>query len=258
MGTIYKVNCKTIKEIDIVLETFSNKNISLCFKDQPVKFTDEYTTRTGFLSQDGIIKLVSDVVPCNLVIQYIQLPNVEKTIVRQIHESFLASDPQLQYFNIDYLNNKFREPQLSHNSLLLDGIDLLSTFQDVINHEMRAGTWYTHMTDTSNIKSKLEDIKVAIENTIYTWLHYGIYIVIGIISLNLFIGPFYLFIKIILCFKTTLYLKNLAVRKSDSEKHVKFEMKPLTAGPIDEMCDELFRSNMSLYSVRKEENMNNI
>ncbi|CAF1103479.1 unnamed protein product [Brachionus calyciflorus] len=96
MGTIYKVNCKTIKEMDIVLETFSNKNSSLCFKDQPVKFTDENTTRTGFLSQDGIIKLVSDVVPCNRVIQYIQLPNVEKTIVRQRHESFLASDSQLQ------------------------------------------------------------------------------------------------------------------------------------------------------------------
>ncbi|CAF1022634.1 unnamed protein product, partial [Brachionus calyciflorus] len=215
------------------------KNSSLCFKDQQVKMHRKHH-KDWFLKSRCYNKTCLGTF---LVIE---------------HESFLASDSQLQYFNNDYLNNKFREPQLSHNSLLLDGIDLLSTFEEVINHEMTAGTWYTHMTDTLNIKYKLVDIKVAIENTIYTWLNYGIYIVIGIISLILVIGLFYLFIKIIFCLKTRALLKNLAVRKIDGEKHVKFEMKPLTVRPIDEMCDEIFRSNMSLYSVRKEENLNNV
>ncbi|CAF0995136.1 unnamed protein product [Brachionus calyciflorus] len=39
-----------------------------------------------------------------------------KTIVRQRHESFVASDSQLNYYNKDYLSNKIKEPQLSHNS----------------------------------------------------------------------------------------------------------------------------------------------
>ncbi|CAF0995853.1 unnamed protein product, partial [Brachionus calyciflorus] len=149
-------NCKKIKEIEVVSETFSNKTLAFCFKDQPIKFLDENVTRTGCLTQDGIIKIVSDVV------QYIQLPIQDKTLVRQPHETFLASDSQIQYFNIDYLANKVKEPQLSHNVLLLDGIVLLSSFQEVMNHEMTAGTWYTHMSDTS----KLIDVKIAIENTI--------------------------------------------------------------------------------------------
>ena len=136
MGTVYKVNCKIIKEIEVMMETFSNKSLSICFKDQPIRYIEDNTTWTGFLSQDGIIKPISELIPCNRIIQYIQLPNIDKTIVRQRHESFVASDSQLNYFNIDYLSNKIREPQLSHNSLLLDGIDLLSTFKEVVNHEM--------------------------------------------------------------------------------------------------------------------------
>ncbi|CAF1135801.1 unnamed protein product, partial [Brachionus calyciflorus] len=244
---------KSVKDIEeknelLIRECQDFKSILNIFSRLEDRFLTHYLSDgsriTLYTTMGTIYK--SRNIPCNRVIKYIQLPNVEKTIVR--HESFLASDSQLQYFNIDYLNNKFREPQLPHNSLLLDGIDLLSTFQEVINQEMTAGTWYTHMTDTSNIKSKLVDIKVAIENTIYTWLNYGIYIVIEIISLILVIGLFYPFIKIIFCLKTRALLKNFAVRKIDGEKHVKFEMKPLTARPIDEMCDEIFRSNMSLYS----------
>ncbi|CAF0957951.1 unnamed protein product [Brachionus calyciflorus] len=113
LGTIYKVNCKKIKEIEV----------------------DENVTRTGYLTQDGIIKIVSDVVPCSRVIQYIQLPIQDKTLVRQRHETFLASDSQIQYLNIDSLANKVKEPQLSHNALLLDGIDLLSSFQEVFSSE---------------------------------------------------------------------------------------------------------------------------
>ena len=116
MGTVYKVNCIPIYKIEVFLETFSNKNKSLCFKEQPIKYIEDKFSRTGFLTQDGIIKSVSEIVACNRIIQYIQLPNLDKTIVRQRHESFLATDSQLQFFNLNILTNKIREPQLSHNS----------------------------------------------------------------------------------------------------------------------------------------------
>ncbi|CAF1051560.1 unnamed protein product, partial [Brachionus calyciflorus] len=253
MGTVYKVNCKIIKEIEVMMETFSNKSLSMCFKDQPIRYIEDNTTRTGFLSQDGIIKPISELIPCNRIIQYIQLPNIDKTIVRQRHESFVASDSQLNYFNIDYLSNKIREPQLSHNSLLLDGIDLLSTFQEGVNHEMSAGTWYTHMSDTSNIRSKLVDVKVAIENTIYMWMNYGLYLFIGIFPFFFLLGIIYIAIKLIVCLKNR--RKNIKSYSRTGKKKVKnvtFETKPLSARPIDETYDEIFRSNMSLYSVKKD------
>ncbi|CAF0754794.1 unnamed protein product [Brachionus calyciflorus] len=137
MGTIYKVNCKLIKEIEVLSKTFFNKNRSLCFEEQPIKFSEDNNSRTGFLTQDGVIK------------------------------SYIANDYQIQFSNLDYLANKIREPLLSHNSLLMESTDLLSSFQEVVNHEMSARSWYTHMSDTSNIKSKIIDVKVAIENTLY-------------------------------------------------------------------------------------------
>ncbi|CAF1060505.1 unnamed protein product, partial [Brachionus calyciflorus] len=70
-----------------------------------------------------------------------------------------------------YISNKLKEPQLSHNSLLLDGIDLLSTFQEVVNHEMSAGTWYTHMSDTSKMYGFVYDKRILLDS-FYT-LPYG-------------------------------------------------------------------------------------
>ncbi|CAF1139163.1 unnamed protein product, partial [Brachionus calyciflorus] len=62
------------------MQTFSNKSLSMCFKDQPIRYIEDNTLITGFLSQDGIIKPISDLISCNKVIQYIQLPSVDKTI----------------------------------------------------------------------------------------------------------------------------------------------------------------------------------
>ncbi|CAF0845906.1 unnamed protein product [Brachionus calyciflorus] len=95
-----------------------------------------------------------------------------------------------------YLANKIKEPILSHNSILMESADLLSSFQEIVNHEMSAGTWYTHMSDTSNIKSKIIDVKVAIENTLYLWLNYGIQITIGISTLFFIIFSIFISYKI--------------------------------------------------------------
>ncbi|RNA44208.1 hypothetical protein BpHYR1_040716 [Brachionus plicatilis] len=76
---------------------------------------------------------VSNLVHCNRLIQYIQLVNQNYTIVH-------------------------------HNPLLLDGIDLLSTFQEILNHEMSAGTWYSHSSDTSNIKANVIETRMEIKN----------------------------------------------------------------------------------------------
>ncbi|CAF0927220.1 unnamed protein product [Brachionus calyciflorus] len=61
------------------------------YKEQPIKFSEDNNSRTGFLTQDGIIKVVSDIVPYNKIIQYLQLPTIDKTIIRQRHGSYIAN-----------------------------------------------------------------------------------------------------------------------------------------------------------------------
>ncbi|RNA04713.1 hypothetical protein BpHYR1_046759, partial [Brachionus plicatilis] len=57
-----------------------------------------------------------------------------------------------------------KELNVHHNPLLLGGIDLLSTFQEIVNHEMSAGTWYSHSSDTSNIKANVIGTRMEIKN----------------------------------------------------------------------------------------------
>ncbi|CAF0982614.1 unnamed protein product [Brachionus calyciflorus] len=118
MGNVYKLNCKSIKEVKVLANT-KHRNSSNSF---------------------SIIKPISDIVPCNRIIQYIQLPSSDNTLKKLRHETYLVSDSQLQYTKIDYLGNKVKQTNFQHKQLLLDGVDLLSTFHDVANNEMSAGT----------------------------------------------------------------------------------------------------------------------
>ncbi|CAF1022714.1 unnamed protein product, partial [Brachionus calyciflorus] len=130
-ATIYH-ECPLYK---IAQETFNielNSDILISnTREQPIKFTEDNYSRTGFLTQNGIIKVVSDIVPLNKIIQYLQLSTINKTIIRQRHVSYIANDYQIQFLNLDLLANNIREPLLSHNSLLMESTDLLYSFQEV-------------------------------------------------------------------------------------------------------------------------------
>ena len=259
MGTVYKVTCSKIKEIHLFTNTKIGINSKECFRDQPVSFMENNVSKTGFLIQDGNIKLISGVVPCDRVFQYIQLPNLDQTVMRLKNATSLISDSQLQYSNIDYLANKIKSTSFSHNTILMDSIDLLSTFQEVVNHEMSAGTWYTHMSDTSNIKSKLIDTKIAIENNINFILNnilYGAIITGSLIILTIIL---IVTIKIIICCR-----KNKSkLRAADSreiltkrKRKLRFkddmESEILNERPAKEiLSDILSRSHQSLNSITK-------
>ena len=135
MGTIYKADCLPVNEIKILTDT-RKENSSQCFSDQPLIFNIKNTSKTGFLTYNNIIRLISDLVPCNRMIQYIHVINQNYTVVRKSFQSSVVPNSKIQYFNFNYLTNKMIELDTHHNPLLLDGIDLLSTFQEVINHEI--------------------------------------------------------------------------------------------------------------------------
>ena len=137
MGNVYKADCVSVDSIKLITDN-RNKNGSLCFADQPVLFELHNSIRTGYLMSDGIIKQVSNLIPCNRVFQYIQLVDQSYTIIRNNYQSLPVPNSQVQFYKFDYLGNKIRELEAHHNPLLLDGIDLLSTFQEVVNHEMSA------------------------------------------------------------------------------------------------------------------------
>lgn len=64
------------------------------------------------------------------------------------------------------LANKIKKLNVNHNSLLLHVIDLLSTFQEVIYHDLSAGTSYAHIWDNSKVKAKITDTKRELEERI--------------------------------------------------------------------------------------------
>lgn len=246
MGNVYKLNCKSIKEVEVLANT-KHRNSSNCFSDQPVFYKDD-GNRTGFLSFEGIIKPISDIVPCNRVIQYIQLPNSDNTLMRLRHETYLVSDSQLQYTKIDYLGNKVKQTNFQHNQLLLDGVDLLSTFHDVANNEMSAGTWYTHITDTTNIKSKLIETKVELESIINFWLNRGVYIGVFFTGLILFTGLIYFFGKLLEYLRKkqpkTSVTQNQPKNVIYKDKHVTFDLEE----PLEDLKN-VYQSKQSLNSL---------
>ena len=84
-------------------------------------------------------------------------------------------------------------------------------------------------------------------------MNYGLYLFIGIFTFFFLLGIIYIAIKLIVCLKNK--RKNIKSYSRTGKKkvnNVTFETKPLSARPIDETYDEIFRSNMSLYSVKKD------
>ncbi|RNA16547.1 hypothetical protein BpHYR1_026785, partial [Brachionus plicatilis] len=158
MGTIYKAGCLSVSEIEILTDT-RNENTSRCFTDQPIIFNIKNSSKTGFLTYNNIIRQVSNLVYCNRVIQYKQLVNQNYTIVRKNFQSSVVPNSKIQFFNLDYLGNMIKELNVHHNPLLLDGIDLLSTFQEIVNHEMSDDSWYSHSSDTSKRTSSKQEWK---------------------------------------------------------------------------------------------------
>lgn len=163
LGTVYKADCVDVPRIEVLINTRKD-NGSLCFVDQPVIFKYKKARKTGFLAQNGIIKQISELIECSKIVQYIEIPNNNLTIVRNNFRSNVFNNSDLQLYEFDYYTHKIKQLEVHHNPLLLDGIDLLSTFLDVNNHETSSGIWYTHETEESNIRAKFLDSKSEIEN----------------------------------------------------------------------------------------------
>ena len=62
--------------------------------------------------------------------------------------------------DIKSLNNKLHDENFTHNKILTEEMDLITTFQEIMNHEMSAGSWYNHVSDTTEIRSKIIDTKI--------------------------------------------------------------------------------------------------
>ncbi|CAF1069283.1 unnamed protein product, partial [Brachionus calyciflorus] len=140
----------------------SNDSNELCFRDQPVTYTTEKEIKKSYLINDGILKPNSEVLLCEYVTSSIQIPNKEITIHRKNNKTYIFNNMDLRFMDIKSLNFKLHNENFSHDKILTEEMDKISTFQEVINHEMSAGSWYNHVTDTVEIKSKIVDTKTYI------------------------------------------------------------------------------------------------
>ena len=62
IGSIYVADCIKINELEVIPDTRYKPNSSeYCFLDQPVLYKHNNSTKTVFLTNDGIIKFFSDI-----------------------------------------------------------------------------------------------------------------------------------------------------------------------------------------------------
>ncbi|CAF1003526.1 unnamed protein product, partial [Brachionus calyciflorus] len=141
--------CLNLKST-LKLATLRDKNYVK--RDQPVTYRIDKEIKKGYLIIDGIIKPNSEVLLCEYVTSSKQLPNKEITIHRKNDKTYIFNNKDLRFMDIKSLNFKLYNENFSHNKILTEEMDLISTFQDVMNLEMSAGSWYNHVTDTVEIK----------------------------------------------------------------------------------------------------------
>ncbi|CAF1104779.1 unnamed protein product, partial [Brachionus calyciflorus] len=106
----------------------------LCFRDQPVTYIIDKEIKKGYLINDGIIKPISEVLLCEYVTSSIHLPNKEITIHRKNDKKYIFNNKDLRFMDIKSLIFKLHSENFSNNKILTEEMDILSTFQEGMNH----------------------------------------------------------------------------------------------------------------------------
>ena len=163
MRNIYAASCINISSISI---TNNNKagTPESCYEYQPITFVDGKTLRKGFLTPEGLVIEQAKIVSCKELIQYIQIPNTTKIILRKGEKSLLLDEKYISFLNFHFISNNLEYENFTHNNILSENVDIILSMHEILNNEINAGSIYNPVSENLNIKSKFLEVRKDIEN----------------------------------------------------------------------------------------------
>jgi len=143
-GNVYRPRCATIKSVEVL------NNTNTCYNDLPVSFRYNNATLYGFLNTDGIIRRTSSTVSCDNFYSFIPLKNANQTIVRKGTKALIIDNSFLSYDGFSYDQTVLARDDLYHSRLLIDSVDEISSFIELIDNEINTEKWYKPEDDTND------------------------------------------------------------------------------------------------------------
>ena len=134
-GHLYKPRCVKIPSIN--LQTLEN-----CYEDIPVTFMVGPSLEKGFLTQERIIKTHSKEISCPNIARFINLPVIGKTISILNQKIDIVDTKNVKFGVINY-SDDLSFPELTHNDIIIGGIDILGQFHNLSLTVENGNQWLT-------------------------------------------------------------------------------------------------------------------
>jgi hypothetical protein len=242
---IYLPTCVDVNEFEII-------NSDKCYEDVPIKFKLGKEKVIGFLTRELIIRIDSRQV-CNNFAKYIELRNSDLTIVYEKTNISLLKTNSLKFNHINFLNINLQQ-NLTHSSLVLEGINVLKQFRDTSFTEIERDPSLTYAVFHNNKASNKafgQKLMEKIGDTTDTFYKRVIIVLIIIFSTVALICITILIYKIISCVKCCSKCcktsdkkarKQVRFKRASNKEDQEFEMQPIkisSAASIDELTNNV-------------------
>ena len=172
-GKLFVPQCKIIEQIELL-------NTTECYKDIPIKALTNNITINAFITQEGIIKLVSKKTSCKN--NKIMLNINNKTIIKQENKVSIINDQILDSLTINIQNNNITHINFMshHDELLINPVvDLKESFTIIQEKDESHGEFFIledHTSQTSTavktINNVIDSMTISIDNIIHKIILY--------------------------------------------------------------------------------------
>lgn len=151
-GVVYIPKCQMVEEIEIITNTTN------CFEDIPIRFTINNRTFPGFITTEGIVKLTSKLISCDIPIeQIIMLKNGEQVIKRKNNQVELINKKSIILQRLDLVDNNISTINFQHFKGILDTVDILKQVEEMTMIKEAEQNFYVAATGDSESSSQWLD-----------------------------------------------------------------------------------------------------
>ena len=155
-GEIKLAQCIQVQKVEI------NNNIINCYKDIPIKFKNNNKTISAFLTNQGIIKRVSQIISCNRF-RRVNLPNSELYVVMSGNR-IMIKNRRTKIKTLDEYEFKINKLDYTHGKEFIEEFNLLSELNKLIELKEENEVYYAHYNKEQDENENNNTIIAEIKN----------------------------------------------------------------------------------------------